>query len=36
MSELSEKLDLSIAGVSQSVKRGEMIAEKEAFCLIDI
>ena len=36
MSELSKKLKLSMAGISQSVGRGEMIAEEEGFCLIDI
>jgi REP element-mobilizing transposase RayT len=36
MSELSRKLELSMAGISQSVKRGEMTAEEEGFCLIDI
>jgi len=36
MSELSNRLELSMAGISQSVKRGEMIAEEEGFCLIDI
>ena len=36
MSELSRKLELSLSGVSQSVGRGEKIAEEEGFCLIDI
>ena len=36
MSELSRRLELSLAGVSQSVKRGEKIADEGGFCLIDI
>jgi len=36
MMELSNRLELSMAGISQSVRRGEMIAEEEGFCLIDI
>ncbi len=36
MMELSRKLELSLAGVSQSVGRGEKIADAEGFCLIDI
>lgn len=36
MSELSGKLYLSLPGVSQSVRRGEKIADDEGFCLIDI
>jgi hypothetical protein len=29
-------MELSLAGVSQSVKCGEVMAEEEGFCLIDI
>ena len=36
MSELSRRLELSLAGVSQSVKRGEKIADEGGFCLIVI
>jgi len=36
MSDLSKRLELSMVGISQSVKRGEMTAEEEGFCLIDI
>ena len=36
MSELSNRLELSMAGISQTVGRGEKIAEEEGFCLIDI
>ena len=35
MSELSKRLELSLASVSQSVKRGEKIADEGGFCLID-
>jgi len=31
MSELSRRLELSLAGVSQSVKRGEKIADQAGF-----
>ena len=31
MMELSKKLELSMAGISKSVKRGEKIAEEEGF-----
>jgi CII-binding regulator of phage lambda lysogenization HflD len=31
MSELSRRLELSLAGVSQSVKRGEKIADEGGF-----
>jgi putative transposase len=34
MSELSRKLGLSLAGISQSVKRGERIAVEEGYSLI--
>jgi hypothetical protein len=36
MSELLRRLELSLAGVSQSVKRREKTADDESFCLIDI
>ena len=36
MSELSRRLEISLRGASQSVKRGEKIADDEGFCLIDI
>ena len=35
MAELSRKLGLSLSGVSQSVKRGETLAEKKSFKLMD-
>jgi len=36
MSEVSRKLELSLPGVSQSVKRGEKIADAGGFCLVNI
>ena len=33
---LPGKLELSLPGVSQSVKRGEKIAEEDRFCLVDL
>lgn len=36
MSEISRKLELSLSCVSQSVVRGEIIAEEKGFCLINI
>ncbi|MBU1054703.1 MAG: transposase [Proteobacteria bacterium] len=35
MSELSRKMDLSLSGVSLSVKRGEKIIDKTGYCLIE-
>ena len=36
MAELSRKLRLSLSGVSQSVKRGEKMAENKAYKLNEI
>ena len=36
MMDLSKRLELSMAGISQTVKRGEKIAEEEGFTLVDI
>jgi len=36
MMDLSKRLELSMAGISQTVKRGEKIAEEERFSLVDI
>ena len=36
MSEFSRRLELSLAGISQSAKRGEKIEEAEGFYLIYI
>jgi uncharacterized protein YlxP (DUF503 family) len=35
MMDVSRKMEISIAGVSLSVKRGEKIVKEEAFNLID-